>query len=141
VSAFKSKIAISPVAGTDDLWILDEPIVYQSDLLGREIEVPAGFIYDGNSIPSWLKLLPIVSYFIKDKIAYPGSAALHDFGYRYGTLGERDQVDALYREALEVEGATKARREARYRGVRLGGWVSWGRYRKAERVGENVPTP
>lgn len=129
MSAFLSRVVVTPVTGTD-LWILDEPILYQSDLLGRIIDIPAGFIYDGNSIPQWLKLLPIVSYFIKDKIAYPGSAALHDFGYRFGTLGPREVVDALYREALEVEGAGKARRAARYAGVRIGGWWSWRKHRE-----------
>ena len=128
MSAFLNPIAITPVVGSD-LWILDEPILYQSDLLGRIIDIPAGFIYDGNSIPEWMKFIPILSGFLKDRISYPGAAALHDFGYRYGTLGPREVVDALYREALEVEGAGKARRFARFWGVRLGGWRSWERYR------------
>lgn len=131
MSAFKSKIVISPVNGGRTHWILEEPIVYQSDLLGEEVIVPAGFIYDGSSLPPWLKAIPIISFFVKDKIVYPGAAALHDFGYRFG-VWPRKTTDALYQEALLVEKAHPVRARLRYWGVRAGGWISWRRHRKAD---------
>lgn len=132
MSAFLREAVITPAEGCD-LWTLVGPVIYRSDLLGTTVMVPAGFIYDGNSIPQWLRALPIVGYFLKDKIAYPGAAALHDYGYRYA-VWPRATTDALYREALGVEGASAMRRAARFFGVRAGGWKAWRDHRKADHV-------
>lgn len=133
MSRFVQKAVITPVNGSGKLWMLDEDLIYESDLLAAKgydplVTIPAGFIYDGNSIPGWLKAIPLVSYFVKDRTAFPGSAALHDYGYRFHTW-PRKLTDQLYREALGVEGASRPRSTVRFWGVRLGGW--WA-YRKKE---------
>lgn len=137
MSAFKTKVEISPVYEADDLWMIDAALVYRSDLLKADVMIPTGFIFDGSSIPRWMKAIPVVSYFVKDKIAYPGSAALHDFGYRYA-VWPRATTDALYREALLVERAHPLRARLRFWGVRLGGWKSWNEHRKEQRVGDET---
>lgn len=128
---FLSKVIVSAIDGTE-YWMLEAPLVFYSKVLNETIWIPAGFVYDGHSIPRWLKLVPILSFFLKDKIAFPGSAALHDFGYRY-KLWPRKAVDRLYLEALKAEKAGRLRRVARYLGVRVGGW--WA-YRKEPDDGE-----
>lgn len=111
MSKFLTRIDVVCI-GDGSLWMLDEDLKYQSDLLDTTLLIPAGFVYDGNSIP------------LGNKMLFPGSAALHDFGYRYGPWG-RKKTDQLYLEALEVEGAGSFRRHARYLGVRLFGWLRY----------------
>ena len=102
--------------------------VYESDELGT-ITVPAGFVTDFHSIPRGLwNILPPWDH--------KPAAVVHDFLYKEGEAnGEpvnRGQADRTYNQILEDEGAPTWRRRLQYRGVRLGGWRSWGKYRKAD---------
>ena len=112
VSKFKTKLAMTPVAG-QRMWILEAPLVYESAVLDAEVEVPTGFICDLNSIPR-------IFWWLSPPTDFPEAGVVHDFGYRY-KLWPRATVDAVYREALEATGAGSVRRFLRFWGVRIGG--------------------
>lgn len=95
----------------------------------HEVIVPFGFITDFASVPRLLwRILPPVG-------SYGKAAVLHDFMYRAGTWavdGERcsrAQADAVLRAAMVDCNVGWAARWAIYLGVRLGGWLTWLRYR------------
>jgi hypothetical protein len=123
MSRFVGKIILSPIE-TTELWMLEAPIVYESDLLHETVVVPAAFLYDGNSLPCWLWGTLAIFGIYSEPMKFPGAAALHDYGYRYGTW-PRKTTDQLYREALKAEGAGWWRRIARYWGVRLFGFHAY----------------
>lgn len=56
-------------------------------------------------------------------------AVLHDYLYHAGRLRvfDRRAADDLLRVALRSEGASAAVAWAFWRGVRLGGWLAWGK--------------
>lgn len=97
-----------------------EPFRYRSALLDRVIEVPAGFVYDGASIPRplwWLIGSPFTG-------RYRRAALVHD--YLYAVHGcSREEADRVFLEAMDEDRVPKWRRWAMYRGVRLGGAGPW----------------
>lgn len=92
------------------------PLVYESDVLGMTLTVPAGFEYDGMSIP-WF--MPIANEALRE----PGAraAAVHDWLYSNPHHAPRDKADAALREALEVDGVNWLLRNYAWLGVRIGG--------------------
>lgn len=115
---------------------------YISDsLTGWYIPVDEGFLTDLASIPRLARV--IVSVNGKGNNA----AVVHDVLYRrpvifkddpatYGRCMQRIsrlRADRIFHDALRVAGASKLRTRTLYRGVRLGGWVTWHRYRRRER--------
>lgn len=94
-----------------------EPIVYDTPL-GR-FEVPVGFLSDGCSLPRFLwRALghPFDMLYLRE-------ALLHDYLYRTQTV-TRAQADKLLYDLLKDK-LCWVRRQAIYRGLRLGGWVAW----------------
>ena len=101
------------------------------------IRIPAGFHYDGASVPKIVRSL-------LDEVDLKLTAPLvHDVLYRYGgdlpsgwlSGGERRfytrrEADALFRRILDEEGVPKRREWAAWIGVRLGGRCSWDSRRK-----------
>lgn len=95
------------------------------------ITVPEGFIFDCFSIPFFVRwLLP--------KVQKRGnqSAALHDWLYEWkGILPEgsftgkgvytREECDAIFKEALEVQNVNWIKRNTMHKAVRAGGWIPW----------------
>ena len=98
------------------LWrVVDHPFVYQSDVAGETIVIPAGFVTDFASIPSALS-----SIFgdIGQRASLP-----HDFEYsKKGSL-DRATADAVLREACIVSGVSAIKANAIYAGVRAFGWM------------------
>jgi hypothetical protein len=90
------------------------------------LEIPAAFYSDGGSVPaplwSLLRITPTDPRFFR-------SFLLHDFSYMVGYRDSRLICDCLLLAGAEADGACRCAREAVYAGVRLGGWVAWGRYR------------
>ena len=106
--------------GTTERLVVD--LIYQSDLLDREIRVPAGFVTDYASVPIGLwNILPTVGK--TDR-----AAIVHDFLYAVNGVS-RGVADAVFAEALDVCGVAAWRRRIMYLGVRVGGWKAWHRYR------------
>lgn len=98
-----------------------------SNIIGRLITVPAGFKTDLASIPKILwNILPPVG-------RYDAAAVVHDYLYQHNGV-TRAEADAVLREAMEVLGVRWSQRWAIYAGVRVGGWKTWNRYRRQERV-------
>ena len=118
VSEFLTKLRVEQV--TEDDWVLLEPLVYSSELLGRKVTVPAGFVTDFASVPR----LPFIYWFAGDTAKAP--AVLHDWFYRTNTEDiTRATADALLAEAMEVRGYWKIRSWLMWAGVRIGGYWSY----------------
>ena len=130
-----------------DRWRLLEPFVVVTDRLGR-IDVPAGFITDFNSTPRLLwNILPPTEC---------GEASVpHDLLYREGVLNGRaitlEDADAVHAELVAWIGSaddpathdpdvpprrplSALRQFCYHRGLRLGGWVAWNKYRAGDRA-------
>ena len=106
----------------DDTWRLTADFQYQSDLLNRVVTVPQGFVTDFASVPR----LPLAFWLCGDTAHKP--AVLHDYYYRTVDAPDRpdrETVDDLFLEAMEVDGIGWFRRKAMYRMVRLFGGGSY----------------
>lgn len=97
------------------------------------IEAPAGFLTDYASIPRLLWAI------IPPRGRYNRPAIIHDFLYRYaptdpvtGVACTQARADAILREACENCDDRPTQRWAIWSGLRLGGWWTWRKYRKAD---------
>lgn len=125
MSAFLSSLSVEmvtcnslnvPLKNSDgrQLWKLIAPLGYRSDILGREIWAPAGFITDYASVPR----LPFFYRELEGIANTPG--VVHDYIYGNGCVS-RDQADILLREACLLIGIPEWKAYAIYAGVRVGG--------------------
>ena len=105
--------------------VLLENVVYHvgSRSSTDQIVVPAGFKWDGGSVPRFL--WPLLDPWGSASKAF----LLHDYLYQ---TQQRSRLvsDAIFMEAMEVLGVGFVKRKLLYRGVRLGGWVAWGQHKK-----------
>ena len=115
MSQFLSRLYLVDADDNDTgKWYLFAPLVYQSDVAGRVITVPAGFPTDLASTPR----IPII-YEACGNIAVR-AAVIHDYLYSSGRES-RAVADAVLREAAEVTGVSWAQRWMMWVGVRIGG--------------------
>lgn len=107
-------------------FVLIADFVYHSDLLGRDIVVPAGFETDLASIPRGLwNVIPKVG-------PWDYAAVIHDFLYKNNGV-TRSVADAVLSEALQVgPHVDRTHRWLIVSGVRVGGWHSWNDYREKD---------
>ena len=110
MAMFLTQLVVAPV-GNGRLWITASPFLVESDIVGA-IEVPAGFIFDGNSLPR-------ATWWASPPSDYLEAGCVHDFLYRYGT--DRKLADGVYREILALKGMGRVRRNLRYAALRLFG--------------------
>ena len=96
------------------IWILDQALVYQSDVARCTIAVPAGFVTDFASVPR----VPIAFLLAGDTASKP--ACVHDYLYATGAL-PRDVADAVLREAALIDGVPSWRAAILWAGVRAFG--------------------
>lgn len=104
--------------------VLTKPLQYTTK--GFEtIDVPTGFWTDGASVPRilWRIYPPFGEYF--------RAAVVHDFMYYRGAF-VRSKCDAIFREAILACGCNRVTAWILWSGVRCGGWVAYGNYRKKE---------
>jgi hypothetical protein len=121
-------------------WRLLSPLAYQSDILGRTVTVPAGFITDFASTPR----IPVI-YELAGNVRHK-AAVIHDNLYTVQSC-DRETADAVLREAIAVidtleiikamaDGAGEIeldalttfywiRRNTMFAGVRIGGASHW----------------
>lgn len=99
------------------------------------VRVPREFLTDFASIPRGLwNVLPPAG-------AYGKAAVIHDWLYQMrvvrpsGRLVDRAEADRVLLEAMEVLGVRRFTRHVIYAGVRVGGWLTWNRYRSKESNG------
>jgi hypothetical protein len=102
------------------LWRVKSPLVYQSDVAGKTITVPAGFITDLESCPR----LPGV-FLLFGEIAH-AAAVCHDFLYTAPVIVDRETADAVLYEACLLSGIPKWRAYGIWAGVRIGGGSHFG---------------
>ena len=123
---FLTNPACRPVLGTiRDVELLEYlHLTWEQPGLGggtQSLIVPAGFIHDGPSIPTFLRgVVPFTIAKLRPAIA-------HDYIYVFGCrLGwDKDDGDALFYAGLEAEGVKDPMIWIMYRGVRLGGRGCW----------------
>lgn len=96
------------------LFILDAPFSFRSDLLGCTITVPKGFVTDLASIPR----LPVIYLYLNGIADQAG--AIHDYAYSTG-LVSRLAADRVLREACLVLGVPAWKAWLIYAAVRLFG--------------------
>lgn len=99
-------------------WKLLSPLVYESDLLGDSITVPAGFVTDFASVPR----LPI-AHLLAANCGHE-AAVIHDYLYHTHQV-PRSAADAVFREALLAGGEPGWRVWLMWAGVRIGGSGPW----------------
>lgn len=122
MSRFTGPLTITELDNEVRLWRLETPLVYEVGHLGsgRVVEVPAGFITDGASVPRpFWSLLPAWG-------SYSRAAVLHDYLLvrLYGPdphaeALSRLQADRIFLEAMNVLGTGAITRTLLYAGVRL----------------------
>lgn len=96
------------------LYMLDAPLGYQSDIADADFVVPEGFVTDLSSIPR----LPLIYVLLDGDSDMP--AVIHDYLYNTGKLS-RKLADAVLREACIAIGLPRWKVESIYLGVRIGG--------------------
>ena len=91
---------------------------------GREFKVPAGFEFDGDSVPR----LPIIYWLTKNRVGLK-APALHDWLY-HSQVVSRKEADRLYLRLMDETGVKLVWKWAHYFGVRIGGWWAWWNHRR-----------
>ena len=109
--------------GGRQLFELIEDVVYESDLLGGVVIVPAGYVTDLASVPK-LPLAWLVAGGTGSE-----AAVIHDYLYVVHAHNDepitRATADAVFREAIAASGDTKAPGWLMWLAVRLGGGGAW----------------
>lgn len=129
-SEFKTKLSFDFENGVRKGWFgrtknirivkLNEPLVYYSELLGRDIIVPSGFRSDGASVPQifWNIYPPFGKYL--------EAAIVHDYFYYLGRQGaswvSKKEADLIFREAMKVLKVCKVSRNIMYGAVKVFGY-------------------
>jgi len=120
---FKSALVVECI---DDLaadgrgvWKVKEPLVYDSEVLGRSITVEPGFLTDFVSVPR----LPIIYWLLGD--TSHKAAVLHDWLFHHHEVCDETEANEVLLEACAVEGIPNWRRKLIYWGVVIGGRSSW----------------
>lgn len=89
---------------------------------GKTITVPAGFSYDGASVPRFFWRLIFPPVHPKSRRA----ALFHDFIYRTHPEGwTKAEADELFYHLLIEDGVPKWRAWLAYQGVKWGGYYAW----------------
>lgn len=137
MSVFTNDLVTRWLPGTGR-WVLTESFEFHSGEYdsGLFVRCEEGMSTDLASIPFAVRwLIPRVGRDAQ-------GAVLHDRGYQDGSMlvrvkgveksvpVSRGMVDSLYYQAMLALGVNAFRREAIYRGLQVGGWVVWNKYRR-----------
>ena len=122
-------------------WILTEDWKYNIE--GEEYVIPAGFQFDGASIPKFLR-----TFFSPVGVLLMGGL-VHDYAYKYKTLlkknkkdtmGELTQkrADEIFRDINIIVNGFYTMNRLAYWSLRIGGFVAWNGHRKRNAKIEGV---
>lgn len=111
-AAFLTPLLVEELKEPD--WRLFADLRYQSDVLGRAVIVPAGFVTDFASVPR----VPLAYWLTGGTANKP--ACIHDWLYR-ACGAPRADGDAVLKEAMQVIGQPAWRCELMYAAVRAFG--------------------
>ena len=114
-------------------WVLTDDWKYNID--GEEYVIPAGFQFDGASIPKFLR-----TFFSPVGVLLIGGL-VHDYAYKYKTLlkknkkdtmGELTQkrADEIFRDINVIVNGFYTMNRLAYWSLRIGGFVAWNGHRK-----------
>ena len=114
-------------------WVLTDDWKFNLD--GKEYVIPAGFQFDGASIPKFLR-----TFFSPVGVLLIGGL-VHDYAYKYKTLlevnkkktmGEIDQkkADGIFRDINVIVNGFYTMNYLAYWSLRIGGFVAWNGHRK-----------
>ncbi len=119
MSSFTSPLIVSPLKD-GRRWQLRKSFTYHfgSQHSRFIIRVPKGFITDFASVPRFL--WGWIPYWGK----WGKASVIHDYLYQTHQV-ERSIADAIFYEAMLVEGTKKWKARLMYRAVRLFGFLSW----------------
>lgn len=94
--------------------ILDRPLDYKSDILGKILVIPVGFSSDGASVPRFMwSIYPPFGLYLE-------AAVVHDWLCEHHIVDSKTAAK-IFREAMKVCGVGKWKRNKMYWAVRLGG--------------------
>jgi len=116
---------------TDDgRFVVHEPFEFASERAEALISVPVGTVTDFASIPLGLRNI------LSPTGRYGKAAVVHDLLYQTGRAGSREitrrEADDVLDEGMQVLEVGRFTRWVIMAGIRLGGWVAWNKYRRAE---------
>ena len=117
MSHFLNRLDVTPLPD-GMLWKLTDNFLYQSDVYGARITVPAGFHTDFASTPR------VVWSIYPPWGKYGPAAVVHDWMYRIQFV-TRDMADNVLREAMIVLGCDPIDVAAIYEAVHLFGRQAW----------------
>lgn len=121
LAEFKTTLKVEAI---DDFhWRLLEQFIYDSDVAGQRIIVPAGYVTDFASVPR----IPIAYLLFGGRAN--AAATIHDWLYTVGTLPKR-VCDAVFYEAMRASKMRWWRAWWMWLGVALGGGRAWRECRK-----------
>jgi len=120
MAEFLTELHLSLKPGSDSVYILDEPLVYFSDIIGK-VEVPTGFNTDLASVPR----VPIVYSMWGGKAHREG--VLHDYIFRKDSdpCVPFMLANWVFLEAMKSRGKPFYIRHPMYAGVVAGGYWSY----------------
>lgn len=120
VSKFLTDLFISLKKDSDTVYVLNEPLIYHSALIGK-IEVPAGFNTDFASVPR----IPLIYSAFGNKAHR--EAVVHDYLYRKDSepIVSFMKANRVFLEAMKARGKPFYIRHPMYAGVCIGGWTSY----------------
>lgn len=116
MSIVKTNMKLEPLKKR--LWVLLDPMVYRWN--GVTYEVTKGFVFDGASIPSYLRWL------IPKNGMKLYAACLHDYFYRYKPVC-RKEADRAFLAILLEKGEEEWKSYLMYYTLRAFGWIAWQR--------------
>lgn len=115
MTKFHTKLVTSmPEIG---LWLTEMPFVVETTAIGL-LEIPAGFVFDGNSVRR-------ITWTIHPPSDFLESGCVHDYLYHYGFGVSRKVADQVYRELLIHQGMSPGWAGMRYYALRLLGGSSY----------------
>lgn len=117
----------------ENIWVLDAPLIYESDIVGR-VEVPAGFETDLASVPRLL-----IIYEMWGNRCHR-EAVIHDYLYRIDAVPQASklQADRVFLEAMRVRGKPFFIRWFMFAGVAAFAWMSFHQKKVADPIGKGA---
>ena len=123
MAAFVTALEVECVDDTANsgrgIWRLTAPLVYQSDILGRQIVIEPGFLTDYASVPR----VPFAYWLFGD--TSHRAAVVHDWLFHHHEVCDEGTANKVLVEAMKAEGIPAWRRAGIYAGVFVGGRASW----------------
>jgi Protein of unknown function (DUF1353) len=120
MSKFLTELDCDLKPGSDSIWVVNTPLIYESDILGL-ITVPAQFETDFASVPR----VPFIYELFGDKAHR--EAVIHDYLYRKDSnpVATFMQANNVFYEAMACRGKSFIVRHGMFYGVVIGGYFSY----------------